>query len=144
MKILLLILLVSSFNFTGAAQSFTAQKTSLPGNAQTLRHTYVAVVQNQPGLENEIEQKLKLILNKYKRYPNDETTWSLIRFDATNILYPYFQEGRFAGVKPNEAFYVKIGKETMTAADIANKKLILQVGIAKQKPAEFTMITVSN
>lgn len=126
------------------AQSFTASKRSLPGNAQTLRNTNTAAAVNQANLEKEIETKLVAVLQKYKRYPFDENTWSQVRFDATNILYPYFQQGRFAGIKPNEAFFVKIGKETMTSADIANKKMVLQVGIAKQKPAVFTLITVSN
>ena len=46
------------------------------------------------------------------------------------------------GTKSEEAFFVKMGNETMTATDMANHKMILQVGIAPIKPADFKILVI--
>lgn len=92
--------------------------------------------------ETEIKKELNNILSTYTTMPNTQATWSKIIVEAQNILYRYFRNGKLLGSKAEQAYFVKMGIETMTATDIANHKMILLAGIATVKPAEFTIIRV--
>ena len=48
-----------------------------------------------------------------------------------------------AGTSPGEAFFVNIGRSTMTQDDIDNGRLICYIGIAPVKPAEFVIFRIS-
>jgi len=48
------------------------------------------------------------------------------------------------GTKPQEAYFVKCDRTTMTQKDIDEGNLIVQVGIAPVKPAEFMIFSVSH
>jgi phage tail sheath protein FI len=43
------------------------------------------------------------------------------------------------GTKEEEAFYVEVGRSTMTQDDILNGRLIVEIGIAPVRPAEFVI-----
>lgn len=75
--------------------------------------------------------------------PNDEPLWTQAKASVANFLTQLYRQGAFQGTKPSQAFFVKcrLG-ETMTAQDIADKKLIMQVGFAPLKPAEFVMLSL--
>ena len=92
--------------------------------------------------KSEIENELNKIVAAYYDQPNSQTTWVKIKLAAENLLYGYFKNGKLLGTKTIEAYYVKIGSDTMTATDIINQKLILLAGIATNKPAEFQIIRV--
>jgi len=57
-------------------------------------------------------------------------------------LYSYYKNGKLLGSKTTEAYFVKIGSETMTAAHITNRTIILLAGIAIVKSAEFEIIRI--
>ena len=44
---------------------------------------------------------------------------------------------------PEESYFVEIGPSTMTQDDIANGRLICNIGIAPSKPAEFVIFRVT-
>jgi hypothetical protein len=88
----------------------------------------------------EIEQKINQVMDKYVTASNNSTTWTLVKNEVDNLLYSYYRAGRLIGAKPEEAYFDKIGPDTMTAVDIANGKMILLTGVAIIKPAEFTMM----
>jgi phage tail sheath protein FI len=47
------------------------------------------------------------------------------------------------GTKPEEAFFVHAGLgETMTTQDILDGRMIVQIGMAAIRPAEFIIITI--
>jgi len=46
------------------------------------------------------------------------------------------------GKTREEAYFVKCDRTTMTQADIDNGRLIVQVGIAPVKPAEFVIFRI--
>ena len=46
------------------------------------------------------------------------------------------------GQKPEEAFFVRCDRTTMTQADLDNGRLIMVIGIAPIKPAEFIIIRI--
>jgi len=92
--------------------------------------------------EEEITKKLNNIVATYSNKPNTQSTWAQIRGEAETLLIGYFKSGILFGTKSQEAFFVKMGTETMTATDIANHKMKLQAGVAIYKPAEFQIINV--
>ena len=111
-------------------------KTAIKNNAVNKRNA------GSLSLEDTIKAELDKIVTAYISQPNTAATWAQIKGTAEGFLYTYFLNGKLMGTKKEQAFYVKMGTETMTAADVANKKMILVAGIAVLKPAEFTLIRV--
>ncbi len=125
-----------------AQQQKTAIKDSLPAKVLLKNSTVSRKLNSAVTLEATIETELNKIAAAYITEPNTAATWTQIKTAADNYLYTYFRDGKLLGAKKEQAFYVKMGTETMTAADIANKKMILIAGIATVKPAEFIVIRV--
>ena len=59
------------------------------------------------------------------------------------FLASMWRSGALAGNSPSEAFFVEIGRTTMTQDDIDNGRLICQIGIAPVKPAEFVIFRIT-
>jgi uncharacterized protein len=74
--------------------------------------------------------------------PNDERLWARISQSITNFLIRVWHDGALFGTKQEEAFFVKCDRTTMTQDDIDNGRLIILVGIAPVKPAEFVIIRI--
>ena len=73
--------------------------------------------------------------------PNDAQTWTKLKAMIENFLTKLWREGALAGAKPEDAFFVNVGLgKTMTAVDILEGKLIIEVGIAAVRPAEFIIL----
>jgi phage tail sheath protein FI len=75
--------------------------------------------------------------------PNAEALWATVRRSVTNFLTAVWRDGALAGTTPEEAFFVKVDRSTMTQDDIDNGRLIILVGIAPVKPAEFVIFRIS-
>lgn len=93
-------------------------------------------------LFTEIETGLRKIMEEHRNEPNTTTTWAQIRNEVDRFLYGYFRNGKLLGSKPQEAYFIQIGMQTMTQADISANRKVLIAGISVQKPAEFVSITV--
>ena len=77
--------------------------------------------------------------------PNDANTWVRVRSAVENYLIGKWKQGALMGSKPEEAFYVKCGLgTTMTAQDIADGRLIGEIGMAVVRPAEFIVLRFSH
>lgn len=74
--------------------------------------------------------------------PNDEPLWARVRQTIENFLTTVWRSGALEGAKPNEAFFVKCDRTTMTQDDIDNGRLICHIGIAPVKPAEFVIFRI--
>jgi phage tail sheath protein FI len=74
--------------------------------------------------------------------PNDERLWARIRQSITNFLTRVWRDGGLMGTKAEEAFFVKCDRTTMTQDDIDKGRLIILVGVAPVKPAEFVIIRI--
>ncbi len=73
--------------------------------------------------------------------PNDKNLWVRVSSTISNFLTNLWQDGALAGSKPEQAFFVKVGLgETMTAQDILEGRLIVQIGMAVVRPAEFIIL----
>jgi phage tail sheath protein FI len=75
--------------------------------------------------------------------PNDEDLWARVRQSAENFLTTVWRDGGLQGSTADEAFYVECGEKTMTQDDIDNGRLIVEIGIAPVKPAEFVVFRIS-
>jgi phage tail sheath protein FI len=74
--------------------------------------------------------------------PNDEPLWARVRATITNFLTTTWRGGMLQGATPEEAFFVKVDRSTMTQDDIDNGRLICLIGIAPVKPAEFVIFRI--
>jgi phage tail sheath protein FI len=62
-----------------------------------------------------------------------------------NYLLNLWKDGALAGAVPKDAFFVKVGlNQTMTAQDILEGKLIVEIGMAAVRPAEFVILKFSH
>lgn len=77
--------------------------------------------------------------------PNTKNTWVMVKSMIENYLITKWQEGALAGAKPDDAFYVKVGLgTTMTADDILNGIMNVEIGMAVARPAEFIVLKFSH
>jgi hypothetical protein len=74
--------------------------------------------------------------------PNDESLWAKLRRQCAAFLDALLRAEALQGNTPDEAYFVRCGPDTMTQNDIDNGRLILVVGMAPVKPAEFVKITI--
>jgi uncharacterized protein len=74
--------------------------------------------------------------------PNGETLWSNVRRVIEEFLFNEWKSGSLLGVKPEQAFFVKCDRTTMTQNDIDNGRMICRIGVAPVKPAEFVNIRI--
>jgi phage tail sheath protein FI len=75
--------------------------------------------------------------------PNDEKLWARVRATITQFLTRVWKDGALMGKKPEEAFFVRCDRSTMTQDDIDNGRLICVIGIAPVKPAEFVIFRIA-
>lgn len=74
---------------------------------------------------------------------NDATVWARVRASTENFLVLLWRQGALAGTRPSDAFFVRCGLgETMTAQDLLEGRLIVEIGMAPVRPAEFVVLRV--
>lgn len=77
--------------------------------------------------------------------PNDANTWVKVRGMIENYLTQKWRDGALAGATPKDAFYVRCGLgTTMSPDDILNGRLIVELGMAVVRPAEFIIVRFSH
>ncbi|HEU4716385.1 MAG TPA: phage tail sheath C-terminal domain-containing protein [Bacteroidia bacterium] len=77
--------------------------------------------------------------------PNSANTWVKVKGMIENYLTLKWKDGALAGAKPDEAFFVKIGLgTTMTAQDILEGRMNVEIGMAVVRPAEFIILKFSH
>ena len=74
--------------------------------------------------------------------PNDDLLWANVRMRVGEFLHRLFKPGAFAARTPDEAFFVKCDEDTMTPDDVANGRLVVLVGFAPLRPAEFVLLRI--
>ena len=94
-------------------------------------------------LEGEIEARVGALLDELAGEPNAEPLWQTVRRRTEDeILVPLWREGRLQGTKPEEAFFARCDRTTMTRADLDAGRLVVLVGHAPVRPAEFVVVRV--
>ncbi len=72
---------------------------------------------------------------------NDKPTWERLKGMIGAFLTNLWRDGGIVGSKPEDAFFVNVGLgTTMTPQDILEGKLIVEIGLAASRPAEFIIL----
>ena len=75
--------------------------------------------------------------------PNDHRLWSSLRLNIESFMNGLFRSGAFQGEKSSDAYFVRCGLgDTMTQGDIDRGQVIVIVGFAPLKPAEFVIVRI--
>ena len=90
-----------------------------------------------------IEESIKANTNWAVFEPNDEVLWVRVKRTIDVFLTGLWRTGALAGSAPSEAFFVNVGRNTMSQDDIDNGRLVCVIGIAPVKPAEFVIFRIS-
>jgi phage tail sheath protein FI len=94
---------------------------------------------------NMAEESIKKATEQFVFDPNDANTWTKVRGMIENFLILQWRQGALAGAKPEDAFYVSVGLgQTMTALDILEGRMIVEIGLAAVRPAEFIILKFSH
>jgi len=92
-------------------------------------------------------EQLKATLQKQTSFavfePNNEKLWANVRRTVQDFLYNEWKSGKLMGAKPEQAYFVKCDRSTMVQNDLDNGRLIVLVGVAPVKPAEFVTFRIS-
>src|SRR5262245_8215366 len=101
-------------------------------------YKYVNVRRLLIFLEDSIDRGLQWVVFE----PNAEELWARVRRSVTNFLTTVWRNGALEGTSPEQAFFVKCDRTTMTRDDIDNGRLVCVIGVAPVKPAEFVIIRI--
>lgn len=75
--------------------------------------------------------------------PNDRTLWKDVTCAVRGFLTTVWKQGALMGTTPDDAFFVKCDEETNPPESIDLGQLVMVVGIAPVKPAEFIIFKIS-
>ncbi len=73
---------------------------------------------------------------------NSEPLWANVRRTVEDFLFNEWKSGHLMGDKPQEAYFVRCDRSTMTQNDIDNGRLICLIGVAPVRPAEFVIFRI--
>jgi len=74
--------------------------------------------------------------------PNNERLWASIRQTIEDFLLVTWRSGALMGTRPEEAYFVRCDRTTMTQNDLDNGRLICLIGVAPTYPAEFVIFRI--
>ena len=90
---------------------------------------------------NMVEESTKNATEQFVFEPNDRNTWIRVKSMIENYLTQQWKIGALMGTTTREAYFVKVGlNETMTEQDIFEGRMIVQIGLAVVRPAEFIIL----
>ena len=125
-------------SFTGKGTLVWGART-LAGNDNEWR--YVPVRRLFIFIEESVKKATEFVVFE----PNDANTWLRVKTMIENFLAKLWRDGALAGAKPEEAFFVRIGLGiTMTAQDILEGRMNVEIGLAAVRPAEFIILKFSH
>lgn len=124
--------------FTGKGTLIFGART-LAGNDNEWRYI------NVRRFFNFVEESCKKATEQFVFEPNDANTWIKVQAMIENFLTVLWRQGALQGTKPAEAFYCAVGLgKTMTYQDILNGYMIIEIGMAAVRPAEFIILQFSH
>lgn len=74
--------------------------------------------------------------------PNSESLWARVTETITAFLIGVWKSGALMGTTPEQAFFVRCDRSTMSQDDIDNGRLICEIGVAPVMPAEFVIFRI--
>ena len=73
---------------------------------------------------------------------NGQSLWAKVCSTIYDFLFNEWKEGHIAGATPDEAYFVKCDRTTMTQNDLDDGRMICQIGVAPLRPAEFVIFRI--
>lgn len=73
---------------------------------------------------------------------NGEALWGKIRRTIEDFLFNEWSQHHLFGSKPDQAYFVRCDRTTMTQSDFDNGRLICLIGVAPLRPAEFVIFRI--
>jgi phage tail sheath protein FI len=89
-------------------------------------------------LQRSIEKETKWVVFE----PNGAPLWMRVRAKVEQILSREWRKGRLVGRKPEQAFFVRCDRSTITQNDLDNGRLVILIGVALLRPAEFVLFRI--
>ncbi|MEJ5049589.1 phage tail sheath C-terminal domain-containing protein [Chryseobacterium culicis] len=124
--------------FTGKGTLVWGART-LDGNSNEWRYVPVR------RFFNMVEESVKKATERFVFEPNTANTWVRVQAMIENFLDQQWRDGALAGSKPEEAYYVSVGlHKTMSAQDILEGRMNIEIGMAAVRPAEFIVLRFSH
>ena len=123
-------------------RSFTGQGIRIWG-ARTVSSNSLWKYVNVRRLFIFLEESIKANTNWVVFEPNDELLWIRVKRTIEVFLENVWRGGALSGTTASDAFFVDIGKNTMSEDDIANGRLVCVIGVAPVKPAEFVIFRIT-
>lgn len=123
----------------------TIANTTVVWGARTLDTTtfdnkYIAIRRTMMMVKESIRDGIQWAVFE----PNNHNLWASLRLNIETFMGGLHRAGAFQGEKSSDAFFVRCGKgQTMTQADIDAGQVIVEVGFAPLKPAEFVIVRLS-
>ena len=128
-----------------AIRSFTGKGTlvwgarTLAGNDNEWR--YISVRR----LFNLIEESLQKATNFVVFESNHAVTWLKVKTLIETYLEGLWRQGALAGATQTDAYFVSVGLgQSMTSQDILEGRMIINIGVAAVRPAEFIVLRFSH
>lgn len=128
-----------------AIRSFTGKGTliwgarTLAGNDNEWRYIPVRRLFNL--IEESIQKATAFVVFE----SNNAITWLKVKSLIESYLEGLWRQGALAGSTPEQAYFVNIGLgKSMTAQDILEGRMIVEIGLAAVRPAEFIILKFSH
>ncbi|MEL7221263.1 MAG: phage tail sheath family protein [Bacteroidota bacterium] len=126
-------------SFAGRGNALIWGSRTLAGNDNEWRYVPVR------RFFNMAEESIKKASEPFVFEPNDANTWIKVRSMIENFLTLQWRAGALAGATTEDAFFVQVGLgSTMTPLDILEGRMIVKIGMAVVRPAEFIILEFSH
>jgi uncharacterized protein len=126
-------------SFSGRGSALIWGSRTLAGNSNEWRYVPVRRYFNM------VEESIKNATFQFVFEPNDINTWVRVKSMIANFLMQQWKAGALMGVNPEQAFFVHVGlNQTMSFQDILEGRMIVEIGLAVVRPAEFIILKFSH
>ena len=122
--------------FPGRRPIVWGARTLAAGDPAAREWKYVPVRRTALFLEESIERGLQWTALE----PNGETLWQEVRESVGTFLFDLHRSGAFHGHVAREAYFVRCDRDTMTQREIDAGDVVVEVGFAPIRPAEFIVL----
>lgn len=112
---------------------------TLAGNDEQWR--YIPVRRLAMYIEESVRKATSFVTDE----PNIVRVWVRLRIMIEQFLIELWHAGALAGTAQSDAFFVRVGVgESMSPKDVEQGRLIIEIGFAALRPAEFGVITITH
>ena len=122
--------------FSGVGHVVWGARTIAGAEALASEWKYLPIRRTASFVEESLHRGLRWVVFE----PNAEPLWAQIRLTVGAFMQGLFQRGAFQGVVPEQAYFVKCDATTNSQSNIDSGILMVVIGFAPLKPAEFVII----